>query len=306
MSASRISARPLVRVLDRMWPRLAAAVTYPTFIRVGARRAVRDEERATHEQASRSVIDVGRRRVVTYQWGNGPKTVLLVHGWRGRASQFAALVRELTYEGYRVVAFDAPGCGESPGRRTHIGDYYSAVAEIADIEPEPFHAIIGHSVGSLAAFTVARERTVTRHLISISAITRFRYLSEKFARIVGLSERARALLEAWYGRRLREKAPDVYDRFDVAAANLPPGLRLSYIHDREDRWADIDEVRRLVEIHGGTPTLTETEGLGHSSTLSADATLDAVLAAVSDTDVAEVSAAEVYADDPNLAPLTGD
>ncbi|WP_293694504.1 alpha/beta hydrolase [uncultured Agrococcus sp.] len=301
MSATRIPARRLVRALDRISPRLAATMTYPTFIRVGARRPVREEERATHEQASRSVIDVGRRRVVTYQWGSGPKTVLLVHGWRGRASQFAALVRELTYEGYRVVAFDAPGCGESPGRRTNIGDYYAAVAELADLEPEPFHAIVSHSVGSLAALAVTSEHAATRRLVAVSAITRFRYLSEKFARIAGLSESARGVLEARYGRRLRNSAPDVYNRFDFTAAGLPNDLRLSFIHDRKDRWAEIDEVRRLVAMHGGAPKLMETEGFGHSRTLSADATLDAVLAAVSDSERTEVQAA-----DPTLVPLAED
>ncbi|CAM3629851.1 alpha/beta hydrolase [Occultella aeris] len=288
MSGSGLPEWRPVRALDRMSPRLAAAVTYPFFTRVGARRRVREYERSTHDEARRSVLDVGRRKVVTYEWGQGARTVLLVHGWRGRAAQFAALVRDLRYEGFRVVSFDAPGCGDSPGRRTNIGDYHAIVTALAERESTPFHAVVGHSVGSLAALTATAESVVTRHLVAIAAITRFRYLNEVFARNLGLGERARALHEGWYANRLRHAAPDVYTRFDATVLALPPDLRLTYIHDRADGWADIGEVRQLAARRGGQVQLIETEGFGHSRILSADVTLDTVLAVVANESLSEL------------------
>ncbi|MBZ2198500.1 alpha/beta hydrolase [Occultella gossypii] len=288
MSASGLPAWRPVHALDRMSPWLAAAVTYPFFIRVGARRRVREYERATHEEARRAIIRVGNRRVVTYEWGKGERTVLLVHGLRGRASQFAALVRDLRFEGFRVVSFDAPGCGESPGRGTNIGDYHAIVTALAAREPAPFHAVVGHSVGSLAALTAATESDVTRHLVAIAAVTRFRYLNEAFARTLGLGERARALHEEWYAHRLRHAAPDVYDRFDTTVLDLSPDLQLTYVHDRADGWADIEEVRQIASHRDGQVRLIETEGFGHSRILSADRTLDAVLAAVANESLSEL------------------
>ncbi|WP_168217870.1 alpha/beta hydrolase [Occultella kanbiaonis] len=288
MSGSGLPTWQPVRALDRLSPRFAATVTYPFFIRVGARRRVREYERATHEEARRTVVDVGRRRVVTYEWGQGERTVLLVHGWRGRASQFAALVRDLRYEGFRVVSFDAPGCGDSPGRRTNIGDYHAIVTALAEREAAPFHAVVGHSVGSLAALTAAAESDVTGHLVAIAAITRFRYLNEVFARNLGLGERARALHEEWYAHRLRRAAPDVYTRFDATVLALSPDVRLTYIHDRADGWADIGEVRQLEAQRGGQVRVIETEGFGHSRILSADRTLDTVLAAVANESLSEL------------------
>jgi pimeloyl-ACP methyl ester carboxylesterase len=287
MSDPSLPAWRPVRALDRIAPRLAAAVTYPFFTRVGARRRVREYERATHEEARRSVIEVGHRRVVTYEWGEGARTVLLVHGWRGRASQFAALVRDLRFEGYRVVSFDAPGCGDSPGRRTNIGDLHAIVTALAGREPAPFHAVVGHSVGSLAALTAASESDVTSHLVAIAAVTRFRYLHEAFGRTVGLGARARALHEKWYAHRLRHSAPDLYDRFDATVLDLPPDLQLTYVHDRADGWADIGEVRRLAADRDAQVRLIETEGFGHSRILSADVTLDAVLAALANESLIE-------------------
>ena len=54
--------------------------------------------------------------VVAYRWGRGERAVLLLHGWQGRASQFAPLVRELVAEGFRVTSFDAPAHGASGGQ----------------------------------------------------------------------------------------------------------------------------------------------------------------------------------------------
>src|SRR5262245_30745683 len=55
---------------------------------------------------------VGGRRIHVSMWGAGP-AVLLVHGWGGRGTQLGAFVEPLVADGFSVVAFDAPGHGES-------------------------------------------------------------------------------------------------------------------------------------------------------------------------------------------------
>ena len=46
-------------------------------------------------------------------WGEGARTVYLVHGWGGRGAQLAALVEPLVEAGHRVVMFDMPAHGDS-------------------------------------------------------------------------------------------------------------------------------------------------------------------------------------------------
>ncbi|HEX5771250.1 MAG TPA: alpha/beta hydrolase, partial [Nocardioidaceae bacterium] len=53
-----------------------------------------------------------RSRVRGRVWGDGP-VVYLVHGWGGRASQFAAFVEPLVAAGHTVVAFDGLSHGDS-------------------------------------------------------------------------------------------------------------------------------------------------------------------------------------------------
>src|SRR3954471_12912224 len=86
------------------------------------RHARPDRERAVLATARELTIDVTLRAprwngahttVAAWKWGQGP-TVLLVHGWEGRGSQLGSFVEPLVAAGLSVVAFDAPGHGDSP------------------------------------------------------------------------------------------------------------------------------------------------------------------------------------------------
>src|SRR5216684_9096565 len=54
---------------------------------------------------------------VAWVWGNGP-LVIFVHGWSGRAAQMAPLALHVTDLGFRSVALDVTGHGDSPKRHT--------------------------------------------------------------------------------------------------------------------------------------------------------------------------------------------
>src|SRR5262245_16554147 len=114
----------------RIAPRLTARLAYPLLVTPGPRLAVRPEQQPVMDDARRSEITVRGRRVAVYEWGGGAEVALLVHGWQGRAAQFAALVPELRAEGYRVVAFDAPASGESAGSTTDGGDFVAVIREL--------------------------------------------------------------------------------------------------------------------------------------------------------------------------------
>jgi hypothetical protein len=88
-----------LRAADRISPALAGRLALPVFRRVRPALRVRPTDRAVHEAAERGAITVRGRAIATYSWGRGPETVLVVHGWRGRASQFGPIVRELRAAG---------------------------------------------------------------------------------------------------------------------------------------------------------------------------------------------------------------
>ncbi len=266
-----------LRAADRVSPAVAGRLAMPLFRRVRPALRVRPTDRAVHEHAERGTITVRGRTVVTYSWGSGPETVLLVHGWRGRASQFGPLVRELRADGYRVVAFDAPANGESAGRHTDIRDWLEAIA-VLQRRHGMFRLIVGHSFGSLAALTAVREGTVAGGVVAIAGMADARYLVDSFAARVGLGTASADVLATRFAARLRPGVADPYVRFDATRAPLPESVPLLVVHDRGDREVAVAESLRLHEAHGERSRLVLTEGAGHSRVLGVDPTLDAVTA----------------------------
>ncbi|MFF2495518.1 alpha/beta fold hydrolase [Agromyces sp. NPDC058064] len=277
MHPAVIAAVAAARTADRVSPKLAARLALPLFRKAGPALAVREHDRAVHESARRSTITVRGRRVAVSEWGTGADVVLLAHGWRGRASQFAPVVRELRAEGYRLVAFDAPANGDSGGRRTDIRDWLAAI-ELLQAQHGRFHTIIGHSFGALAALTAVHEGTATGGVVAIAGVSRAKYLIDAFAERVELSAAATGALRRDFVRGVFPAEPEtsVWERFDAAARPLPGDVPLLLVHDAADREVLVSESHRLHAAHGERSRLVVTRGSGHVRVLGADPTLDAI------------------------------
>ena len=263
------------RAADLVSPVLAAQIAAPIFERSRPVRRVRDFERAVHDAAWRYPLRLPRGDGVAYEWGTGPRTVLLVHGWRGRASQFAPIVRELRHAGFHLVAFDAPGHGDSYGRRTDIRSWVEAITELHRRYGH-FEAIIGHSLGALTAFNCVREGVTTPRVAAIAPVSSGRFLFDSFAGQLGLSDRAAEIQRDRYTRRVFPDFDDAWLSFDALRAPMPRDIELLLVHDRDDLQIPASESERLHAAHGEHSRLLLTSGVGHTRVLGADQTLDAV------------------------------
>lgn len=85
--------------------------------------------------------------IAQYRWGFGPKKALLVHGWEGRATNFAALIPLLVDRGYTVIGFDAPSHGNSSKAPTSFFDYSELTAQY--LNEGPYDLFVSHSFGSI-------------------------------------------------------------------------------------------------------------------------------------------------------------
>lgn len=258
--------------IRRLPPKAAAAAALPIFMSVGPRRPVRDDEEHTHLVAERSHVAVpglhGRGgEAATYMWGSDAHPVLLVHGWGGRASQFAPLVRELHYAGLSVVAFDAPAHGDSPGRGTYILDLMGAMQRLAK-RHGPFRAVVGHSFGALAALVAVAEGLDVGRVATIAGMADADHLVASFASSVGLGTPAAAALRERFAERIFPDEPDVYGRFSAVRHPLPGSVPLLLMHDDDDRRVPSTEAARLVAANAGHASLHTTHGLGHQRILT--------------------------------------
>ena len=266
-----------IRTAGAVSPSLAGRLALRLFFTTTPRMAVSDADLATHQAAQRERIPIRGSDIVTYHWGRGERAVLLLHGWQGRASQFAPLVRELVAEGFRVASFDAPGHGDSPGRRTDLRDWVAA-AEQLQRSDGPFHALVGHSFGGLAALTAARTTVPSRRVAVIAAASApAAYLAE-FSRTLGLDPAAAASFEQRFNARFGLDREGVAAAYDAVRDPLPSDTELLVVHDRRDRRMPDADAVRLHAAHAGRAHLLRTEGLGHNRVLRADPVLDDIVA----------------------------
>lgn len=265
-----------IRTTARVAPALGAHLALNAFFST-TRMRLRDEDWLTDHAARRARVRVGGTEIESYQWGAGPSAVLLMHGWNGRASQFAPLVRDLVGEGYRVVAFDAPAHGDSPGRRTDVRDWVDAAHALSDAEG-PFDLIVGHSFGAFAALAAIRDGVDVRRVVSIAGGGTVQAFHDQFLRMVPLPPAAHARFETSLYRRMELSRDESDARYDALANPLPAQTELLIVHDARDRGLDAQNSERLHEAHPAQSRLLVTEGFGHNRVLAADPVLDAVLA----------------------------
>lgn len=281
-----------VRAASRISPELGAAVALPLFRRVGKRAPVVAADLATHRAARRGTVRIPGIRgsgvdVVTYEWGAGERTVLLAHGWQSRASMFAPLIRELRSEGFRVLAFDGPANGDSPGRHTYVVDHLDVIRELSRREG-PWHALVGHSFGSLAALMAVHDGIPATRVVGIASAADPRIFVDGFGEMLGLDAPTRDSLAARYAAHDFTGQPDPFERYSAALHPLPADTPLLLVHDRGDLRIPFTESERLLEANRGNARLLATEGLSHNRVLRADATLDAVMEFLVSSDVPSV------------------
>lgn len=254
------------RVLSAVAPPLAVRLAARTFWRFGPPSPVRPADRAVHERAVRGTLAVDGERVATYRWGDPTApAVLLVHGWKSRASRFAGLVTALEEVGLGVVSFDGVAHGDSTGRRMSAIDHMAAIRAVHDAEG-PFSAVVGHSLGGLAAGLALHDDFPTARFVSVSTMTGFDALAESFLRLVGMPSSLHEPFCRHVERTFPGDVRDIRARIDLVTHPVPARVPTLFVQDDDDRMSLPDGARRL---HAATPgsRLLVTHGLGHNRIL---------------------------------------
>lgn len=109
------------------------------------------------------------------EWGEGPRTVVLLHGYLDQAASFDGIARRLAERGLRVLAPDFRGHGETdwvgPGGYYHFPDYTLDLESwLTAMGIESFD-LVGHSMGGTVATMYAGIRPKrVRTLVSIEGL----------------------------------------------------------------------------------------------------------------------------------------
>ncbi len=239
----------------------------------------RDWELPLLGQAERITLRFG---LSALRWGTGP-TVLLLHGWEGRPTQFAALIEALVSAGYGVIALDAPAHGRSPGHEANVVLFARALLEAASELP-PLQAVIGHSMGGAGALLATQLGLRTKALVSISAPSRILGMLRRFAHFMALPAQA----QAHFVRLVERHAGMPAVQLDVARYRLDiPGL---IVHAEDDPLVPVSEAEIIHTAWFDSRLLRLAQG-GHQRVLADPRLIEGVLALL--VSVRQVSASAV-------------
>ncbi len=261
--------RPVMRLLSTVSPTAASAVAER--LMTTPRRHPRPEREHGFLQGSeRFEVPFGDATLAAWRWGSGP-TVVLVHGWSGRGAQLGALAAPLVQRGYRVVAFDAPGHGETGGRHLSLTDFAAAIEEVV-WACGPVASVVAHSFGAMATSLALRRGLPVQRLAYVGGAAWTEESQRLMAEAFGISPRAMRRLRS----RLERRTGEQWD--DLLAERLVQGRteELLVVHDRQDREVGVERARLVADTWAGAELL-ETDGLGHFRILRDPGVVDAIV-----------------------------
>ncbi|MBV6700622.1 alpha/beta hydrolase [Kitasatospora aureofaciens] len=268
--------RTALNSTSHLAPRAAGRAAFELWRHPLRRSALRPDEREIHRQAAVDELTVNGKRVQVYRWGDGARPVLLMHGWRSRASRFAGYVLRLRALGLTPVAFDAPGHGASGGRATTVLEYRE-IARQLQLRYGNFEAIVAHSLGVLGAFLALREGVRAERLVSLAGVSEFTYLPRAFCAGLGLNAAVERDLRHRIEHDLFAGTENPWQHFDAAHRPQEIDVRILVVHDENDDVVGLDHAHRLKAAYGDRLDLLVTRGLGHRRIVTEPTVLDNVV-----------------------------
>ncbi len=251
-------------VLGSVAPGLAGRAAYRLWFSPRRFRTPQ-RERLWLKAAQRQYLDTpDNGEVAVYQWGRTGPRILLVHGWNGRATQLGTFIEPLNEAGYKVLAFDCPAHGHSPGKQTNLIEIAHALRAVS-ARFGPLEGIIAHSFGvAVTAYALRHLGVGARRVVCLSPPGRMQYLFNKFCDMVRLPVRAREAFELEVRENFGE---DVWEQLSPEAnVELLEDVPALLIHDEHDRDVTLSQAEILHEAWPGA-RLLRTSGLGHRKIL---------------------------------------
>lgn len=261
---------PVARLALKALPDSAGFRVTRSLAAVTRRPQVADNERAALARAQRIHYGDGN---IAWAWGVGPP-VVLVHGWSGRAAQMAPLAAHISGYGFRAVAMDVSGHGDSPGRRTEWGYFLRDIPALAEKLGEEVHAYVGHSAGALTVAASRRAgRIGARSFVLICAPTHpspaINQIRRKLAPRPGVIARYQRYVAGQFG------AP--WDALTEGWAYQGLGSDTLLLSDTADRFVDHADADRIATVAQGA-RVVKSDRYGHGRILTSPELLQEVCA----------------------------
>ncbi|MCH4823333.1 alpha/beta hydrolase [Gramella lutea] len=217
----------------------------------------REKEMDENSIQKKVLVPKMNREIITYEYGNGVKKVLLVHGWSGRGTQLAKIAEALNEEGFKCYSFDAPAHGKLEGKMSMMPFFIESIHHMDELYG-PFDVVIGHSLGGMSSLRAIRNGLDVKKLVIIGTANNISEITRHFAQNMKMNDKVAKKMKNYLDKKFNEDM-DILSGGESAKYVSTPTL---VIHDEED--VDV-KVNSAHEIHSELENseLMITKGLGH-------------------------------------------
>lgn len=246
--------------LGYFFPKKVGSLAFHFFStpRIRARHKVSDE---IIERAKVFEFLYEKQILKGYEWGQGDRTILLVHGWESRGTALRTFVPDLVAQGYRVLAFDGPAHGNSGGKQTNLIHFAGAV-RAAIRQAGKVHGIITHSFGGAStvfALSNLEPSIAVEKLVLIAVPDSMEKVLSEAIQTMNVPKPAAAVFFKMVEQRLKQplreaNTSNAYQRLNIQETLL--------VYDRLDPIVPFEAGHRIYEKWASISFLIS-EGLGH-------------------------------------------
>ncbi|HYD60260.1 MAG TPA: alpha/beta fold hydrolase [Noviherbaspirillum sp.] len=233
------------------------------------RPPVSSQERDAMAQAAPLQKNAGN---VAWVWGKDGPLVILVHGWGGRAAQMAPLAAHLAGLGFRCVAFDMAGHGESSYPRTSWASFLRDIEAITRSLDTGVHAYVAHSAGALTTMAARKLKGIRgRHYVCICGP------SHPFPPIDVVRKKLdpRESVVERYKQHIAGQFETTWANLESGSSFAGAGEDLLLVYDKRDRFVPHTEAERIKALCPDARVI-KMDGYGHVRILTAPELADAV------------------------------
>jgi pimeloyl-ACP methyl ester carboxylesterase len=213
-------------------------------------------------------------KLACYSWGTGEKTVLLVHGWDARAMDFYKMIPALVEEGYKVIAFDGPGHGNSEGSSTNLVDFKEIMCKLIKKKIGVPYAIIGHSMGGGAATYLLMDYDISvKRLVTIAIPT----VSKRFFDNMFAAMKIPVRTQKVFYKSMAEEFGEPIEKYNlIQRKDAIKADKILMVYDEDDSIVPITDLKAFLAAR---PEVTpiQIKGVGHYRIIKSKQVIDEII-----------------------------
>ena len=258
-----------LNLLTPLFPKFTRNVAFKLLSRI-KRVAVSEEGKLFFGWGKTYWLQIAGCRTALHRWGDGPKTLLFMHGWMSNSQRWRTYIDTLDTAEYTCFALDAPAHGSSEGNYFNLEIYREAYEATLKVTGR-IDVLVSHSMGNLTAgYQYLYQPTVdVQSYVVMGSPSGIGIVYEYAREVMGLSERMI--------KNLKLKTDEVlkisHTRINMAEFFEQLDKPVLVIHEESDAVTPFAPIKEAVSGRDQIQTLFTT---GHDHTLKSPIILEAV------------------------------